>query len=115
MARLVANPAPYTAFLAGILVFAPSVAFIAAVQVIATSRPDLQLTVASLALVVVINVSFVWLPLLAFLAAPDLTTRHLAAFNGWLRRNGRKILAGTLGAAGLVVTVDGLVGLIKKG
>jgi hypothetical protein len=115
VARLVANPAPYTAFLAGILVFAPSVAFIAAVQVIATSRTDLQLTVAGLALVVVINVSFVWLPLLAYLAAPDLTTRHLAAFNGWLRRNGRKILAGTLGAAGLVVTVDGLVGLIKKG
>jgi hypothetical protein len=115
VARLVANPAPYTAFLAGILVFAPSVAFIAAVQVIATSRTDLQLTVAGLALVVVINVSFVWLPLLAYLAAPDLTTRHLAAFNGWLRRNGRMILAGALGAAGLVVTVDGLVGLIKKG
>lgn len=115
VARLVADPAPCTAFLGGILVFAPSVTFIAAVQVIATSRTGLQLTVAGLALVVVINVSFVWLPLLAFLAAPDLTTRHLAGFNGWLRRNGRMILAGALGAAGLVVTVDGLVGLIKKG
>ena len=115
MARLMANPAPYTAFLAGILVFAPSMSFIAAVQVIATARTDLQLTVAGLALIVVINVSLIWLPLLAFLTAPDATTRHLSAFNGWLRRNGRMILAGTLVAAGLIVAIDGLVGLIRKG
>lgn len=115
MARLMANPAPYTAFLAGILVFAPSMSFIAAIQVIATSHTDLQLTVAALALIVVINVSLVWLPLLAFLAAPEQTTRRLQAFNGWLRRNGRMILAGTLLAAGLIVAIDGLVGLIQKG
>jgi hypothetical protein len=115
VARLMANPAPYTAFLAGILVFAPSMSFIAAIQVIATSRTSLELTVAALALIVVINVSLVWLPLLAFLAAPDPTTRHLSAFNGWLRRNGRMILAGTLVAAGLIVAIDGLAGLIQKG
>ena len=115
MGRLMANPAPYTAFLAGILVFAPSMSFIAAIQVIATSNTDLQLTVVGLALIVVINVSLVWLPLLAFLLAPEPTTRRLSAFNGWLRRNGRMILAGTLVAAGLIVAIDGLVGLIKKG
>lgn len=115
VARLMANPAPYTAFLAGILVFAPSMSFIAAVQVIATAHTDLQLTVAGLAVIVVINVSLIWLPLLAFLAAPDATTRCLSAFNGWLRRNGRMILAGTLVAAGLIVAIDGLVGLIRKG
>jgi hypothetical protein len=42
------------------------------------------------------------------------TTRHLSAFNGWLRRNGRMILAGTLVAAGLIVAIDRLVGLIRK-
>ncbi len=110
-----AEPAPYTAFLAGILVFAPSMSFIAAVQVIATAQADLELTVAGLALIVFINVSLVWLPLLAFLIAPEPTTRHLSAFNGWLRRNGRMILAGALGAAGLIVAIDGLVGLIRKG
>jgi hypothetical protein len=52
---------------------------------------------------------------LAVLAAPDATTRHLSAFSGWLRRNGRMILAGTLVAAGLIVAIDGLVGLIRKG
>jgi hypothetical protein len=32
------------------------------------------------------------------------------AFNGWLRRNGRIILACTLGAAGLIVATDGWSG-----
>jgi hypothetical protein len=52
---------------------------------------------------------------LAFLVAPEPATRRLLAFNGWLGRNGRMILACTLVAAGLIVATDGLVGLIKKG
>lgn len=115
MARLTANPGPYSAFLAGILIFAPGASFIAAIQVIATSNADLQFTVAGLAVIVVINVSLIWLPLLAFLVAPEPTTRRLSAFNEWLRRNGRMILACTLVAAGLIVAIDGLVGLIRKG
>jgi hypothetical protein len=113
--RLMANPAPYTAFLAGIAIFAPSLIFIAAVQVVATAHADLSLTAAGLALIVVINVALIWLPLLAYLAAPEPTTRYLSAFNGWLRHNGRKILTGSLVAAGLVVAIDGLVGLLQKG
>jgi hypothetical protein len=52
---------------------------------------------------------------LAFLVALEPTTRRLSAFNGWLRRNGRMILACTLVAMGLIVATDGLVGLTKKG
>jgi hypothetical protein len=36
---------------------------------------------AGAVLVIVINVAFVWLPFLAYLAAPGLTTRKLTAFN----------------------------------
>ena len=39
----------------------------------------------------------------------------ISAFHGWLRRNGRMILACTMVSAGLIVTNDGLVGLSKKG
>jgi hypothetical protein len=49
-------------------------------------------------------------PVLAFRIAPEQTTRRLLAFNGWLRRNGRIILACTLGAAGLIVATDGWSG-----
>ena len=115
MARLTASPAPYTAFLAGIVVFAPGVTFIAAVQVVATAKTSLSLTVVGLAVIVAINVALVWLPLLAYLVAPEVTTRRLVAFNAWLRRNGRIILASTLVAAGLIVAISGLIGLIQKG
>jgi Sap-like sulfolipid-1-addressing protein len=115
MARLMASPAPYTAFLAGILVFAPGVTFIAAIQVVATASADLSLTAAGLVVIVVINVALVWLPLLAYLAAPDPTTRHLTAFNAWLRRNGRTILSGAVVIAGIILTVNGIAGLIQKG
>lgn len=114
MARLVASPAPYTAFLAGLLIFAPGVTFIAAIQVVATAQASLDTTVTALAVIVVINVSLVWLPLLGFLAAPGPTARRLVAFNAWLRRNGRSILAVVMIAAGLIVAIDGLAGVLTK-
>ena len=115
VSRLIAAPAPATAFLAGILVFAPGVTFIAAIQVVATAHADLSETVAGLALIIIINVSLVWLPMILYLAAPEPTTRRLAAFNGWLRRHGPAILSGALVAAGAILTVNGITGLIQKG
>lgn len=114
MARLVARPAPYTAFLAGLLIFAPGVTFIAAIQVVATAQASLDATVTALAVIVVINVSLVWLPLLGYLAAPGPTARRLVAFNAWLRRNARLILAVVMIAAGLIVAINGLTGVLTK-
>jgi hypothetical protein len=113
VSRLAASPAPATAFLTGVLVFGPSMTFIAAVQVVATAHASAALTAAGLAVVVVIDVVFVWLPILAFLAAPEATARHLAAFNGWLRAHGRVILTAALAIAGVLLTVNGLTGLIR--
>ncbi len=115
VSRLIAAPAPATAFPAGILVFAPGVTFIAAIQVVATAHADLSETAAGLVLIVIINVSLVWLPMILYLAAPEPTTRRLGAFNGWLRRHGRAILSGALVAAGAILTVNGITGLIQKG
>ena len=90
VSRLIANPSPRTAFISGALVFAPSVTFIAAVQVIATARAAVPVTALGLITVVIISVIVAWLPLVAYLAAPDATTRTLKRFNGWLRANGRR-------------------------
>jgi hypothetical protein len=113
-ARLMANPAPYTAFLAGILIFAPGLTFLAAIQVVATAHATLDATITALAVIVVINVALVWLPLLGYLAAPGPTTRRLVTFNAWLRRNGRLILAAAMIAAGLIVAINGLTGVLSK-
>ena len=53
--------------------FGPSVAFISAVQVVATAKTGLADTVAAMALIIVLAVAFAWLPFLAYLIAPDRT------------------------------------------
>ncbi|MBO0815794.1 MAG: GAP family protein, partial [Actinobacteria bacterium] len=92
VSRMVADPAPVSAFLVGLLVFAPGVSFLAAVQVIATAKAGFDLTVLALIIVVVINVLLVWLPIVVHLVAPGVATRYLTAFNGWLRAHGKLIL-----------------------
>jgi hypothetical protein len=111
VSRMIATPAPGSAFVVGLLLFAPGVTFIAAVQVIATAKASVDLTAAALVVVVVINAALVWLPLLLYLAAPGVTTRRLTAFNGWLRANGNKILIAVLVAAGAILAGNGIYGL----
>lgn len=111
ISRLVASPTRITAFGAGLLLFAPSVTFIAAVQAIGTARAGGALTALGLALVIVIDVMLVWLPFLAYLVAPGPTTRWLSVFNGWLRTYAWLIATGALAAAGIFLVSNGLAGL----
>ena len=78
VSRMIANPAPASAFAVGLLLFAPGVTFIAAVQVIATANVSDEESAIALIVVVVINAALVWLPLLLHLirarrndASPD--------------------------------------------
>jgi hypothetical protein len=109
--RLTASPGPRTAFLAGVVLFAPSATFIAAVQVPATARAGVPVTVVALLIIVALTVVTVWLPLLAYLAAPDATTRALRTANEWLRANGRRLVTGALWVAGVALVVNGALGL----
>jgi hypothetical protein len=109
--RMTANPRPRTAFVVGLLLFAPGAAFIAAVQVVATADVAVPETVLGLVVVSVLSVLTAWLPLLAYLAVPDATTRHLQAANGWLRANSRTIVTLVLAVAGVALVVNGALGL----
>jgi hypothetical protein len=111
VSRMIANPAPGSAFAVGLLLFAPGITFIAALQVIATASASVESTTVAIVLVVIINAAFVWLPLLLHLIAPGLTTQRLTAFNGWLRANGNKILIGVLIAGGVIMVGNGIYGL----
>ena len=70
VSRMVADPAPLSAFVVGLLVFAPGITFVAALQVIATARASPEVTTLAVLLVVVINVLLVWLPITLHLVAP---------------------------------------------
>jgi hypothetical protein len=111
MARLISQPSPHAAFVSGVLLFAPGATFIAAVQVVATSDAGVPVIVLALVLVVVITAVVVWLPLVGYLAAPEATSRRLAMLNEWLRTHGRAVVTYALGVAGLILVVDGALGL----
>ena len=111
MYRLVSEPAPKTAFGAGVLLFAPSTTFIAAVQVVATSQASVPLTAVTLIIVVLLTCAVVWLPLVFYLAAPDATTRHLKTINDGIRKHGRRVGVYALALCGVILIVNGSLGL----
>jgi Sap, sulfolipid-1-addressing protein len=110
-ARMAAHPRPLTAVAAGILLFLPGVGFVAAVQVIATARAGVASTIGALVLVVAIDVAFAWLPLAVHLVAPERTTRALKGLDAWLGVHGRALLISALGVLGVILVVDGAIGL----
>jgi len=111
VSRLVASPAPRTAFAAGLVVFSPSLTFIAAVQVIATAEGGVAFVAVAAVLVTTIVVALAWLPLLCYLVTPDGTTRTLKAIDGWLRVHGRAVLTASLAVGGIALVANGALGL----
>jgi len=109
--RMIERPSLLSAFLVGLLVFAPGATLLASLQVIATAQADVEMTVLAVIIVVVINVLLVWLPIVLYIAAPDATSRHLTAFNGWLRANGKRVLTGVLVIVGGILAGNGIYGL----
>jgi hypothetical protein len=111
VSKMIANPAPLSAFVVGVIVYAPGITFLAALQVIATSRASLELTGLALIIVVVIYSLLVWLPIVVYLVAPALVGRYLTAFNGWLRAHGKKIAIWVLVVVGGIMVGNGIYGL----
>ena len=109
--RLSADPRPRTAFLAGIVMFGPSLTFVAAVQVVATSKASEAATIGAMALIFVLTLSFAWIPLLAYLIAPDRTVRRLKAGETWLRAHGKVVLVAAVAAVGVILIAQGIAGL----
>jgi Sap, sulfolipid-1-addressing protein len=111
VSRMIARPTPPTAFVVGVIIFGPSLTFLAALQVIATAKAGVGLTLVAVAIVVVITVLLVWLPLVLYLVAPGPTTRCLTDFNGWLRAQATKLIVAVLIVVGAIMIGVGAYGL----
>ncbi|HET7013928.1 MAG TPA: GAP family protein [Streptosporangiaceae bacterium] len=110
--RLSARPTPVTAFAVGVFMFGPSVAFISAVQVVATAKTSIGDTIGAMAMIIVLAVAFAWLPFLAYLIAPERTVRLLHSLEGRLARHGRTILVAVVGVIGVFLVIQGITGLV---
>jgi hypothetical protein len=111
--RMSARQTPLSAFVVGLIVFGPGLTFIAAVQVVATAQASLVTTVAAMTMIVVLTVLFAWLPLVAYLIAPEATVGRLAALNAALGRHGRVVLASALAVIGVLLVIQGSIGLAR--
>lgn len=110
-ARMMATPGPRQAFIVGVLVYSPSVTFIAAVQVVATAKVSTAVAVGALALVIAVTLAFVWLPFVLYMLAPQRTAQLLTALNSWLHAHGRALGLAALVAGGVALTLNGILGL----
>jgi hypothetical protein len=111
ISRLIAKPGGWAAFIVGVLVYSPSLTFIAAVQVVATSKQGIAASIVDLILVIAITIAFVWLPLVLYLLAPERTSRILGASIGWLRAHGHVLTVGALLIGGVLLTLNGILGV----
>lgn len=112
VSRLTDDPKPWTAFVAGVFIFGPSITFLAAVQVVATDKASVASTVGAMLLIVLLTVSFAWVPLIVYLFRPDATVRKLNDMEEWLRRNRKVIMVAAVGVIGVVLTIQGAAGLV---
>lgn len=109
--RMIARPGPKEAFIVGLLVYSPSVTFIAAVQTVATSKESVGEAIGLIALIIVITLLFVWLPFVLYLFTPERTGRILRSFNAWLRTHGKQIAIVVMLVVGGLLTLNGILGL----
>jgi hypothetical protein len=109
--RMASTPGPRAAFAVGVLVFTPSITYVAAVQVIATSNATTGAVVVGLVLVAAIDAMCAWLPLVLYLAAPEATTRRLKELDSWLHLHGYQVLVTATVIAGLALVANGIFGL----
>jgi Sap-like sulfolipid-1-addressing protein len=108
---LISRPGAKAAFIVGVLVYTPSLTFVAAVQTVATAKQSLPASVVALALVIVITVAFAWLPLTLYLLTPDGTARLLRSLERWLRSHGYVLTVAALLIAGVMLTINGILGV----
>jgi hypothetical protein len=111
ISRIISRPTARMAFLAGLILFAPGATFIAAVEVVATADADVPLTLLGLAMVVILGAMIPWLPLVAYLIAPDVTITRLMTLNSFLRVYGKRLTVAILAVCGAALVITGVSGL----
>jgi hypothetical protein len=109
--RALDRGAPY-AFVAGLLLCAlPGFSALVALKDIAQLGWATAPTVAIVIGFFLIMFSFIELPLIGFLVAPEGATAKTMQFNSWLDRNANTLATSVLGALGVFLIVRGIVGL----
>jgi hypothetical protein len=102
------------AVLLGIVMYTPSLFYLSAMKLVADAEPSAVATVLSALLLTLCVLLFLEIPIGLYLRFPDATHTKLAAFNAWLRRNGRTLLTWGFVIGGSYMVGRGVVELINS-
>ena len=102
----------FAIFVAGIALYLPSPTYLAALEEVGSTKMSPAATAVWVLIVVALVLITVEVPVLLFLLAPDWTVPKLEAVNAWLDRHGHTLLVWVVGAIGLWLFLEGLVGLL---
>lgn len=101
----------WPAFVVGLTSSAPPVETVGALTVIMASEAALGMQVSAFLVFIVLVLTVIEVPLLAYLAAPRQTEVAMLRLDRWLRVHRRRITLSVLLAVGTLLLVQGVVGL----
>ncbi len=112
LTRALDRGAPY-AFVAGLLLCAiPGVSALVALKDIAQLGWGTAETVGMVIVFFLIMFSFIELPLVGFVVAPEQATAKTMAFNSWLDRNANRLATDVFVVLGIFLILRGVAGLV---
>lgn len=108
--RVLTGPSSWVAAVAGLGIALPSVDYLAVLAVIVASSAAPLTQVGALAAFGVVAFALVEIPLITYLAAPDLTRASMARLDCWIRTRRRREVAALLAGLGCVLILIGIAG-----
>ena len=106
--RLLGNTSLWIAAVAGLGIALPSVDYLAALAVIAASGASATVQIIALVTFTIVAFTFVEVPLIAFLVAPERTRQLVGALDVWVRARSRLQVAALLAVVGVVLLAIGI-------
>jgi hypothetical protein len=111
LARILQGQSLWVAGCAGLGIALPSVDYLAALAVIASSGAAASTQFLALVSFNVVAFALVEVPLLAYLLAPGRTRRVMTILDEWVRARRRREVAGLLAAVGATLLLAGFLGI----
>ena len=102
----------FATFVAGIVLYTPSPAYLSALQVVGTAKLSSAAAAVWVLIVVALVLITIEVPVLLYQFAPGWTVPKLDAADAWLKTNARAVLIAVLTVLGVWEVIGGLVGLL---
>ena len=100
---------PKGAFVLGVLMWTPSLAYLAALKLVSDANAGTASTLVASLVIIACVLLVIEVPIALYFFHPERTQVKLKAFNEWLHRHGRAILTWGLTAGGVFMIVHGIV------